>query len=176
MNILGLQQVRRFRRIDAPCLDCTANGACHITLSVGRKARGRVRPLQAPALRESLMMLRSGRHFSNAILRQSFDRRSIVVGGLQAGIGVLLAARMGWIAIFQNEKYKLDSESNRVNLTLSPPRRGWILDRNGAPLASNRTDFRVDMTSPTHRRQVALYRLALHAATGRPAHGWIFYL
>ncbi|MBC7158958.1 MAG: penicillin-binding protein 2, partial [Porphyrobacter sp.] len=37
------------------------------------------------------------------------------------------------------------AESNRVNLTLIPPRRGWILDRNGAPLASNRADFRVDI-------------------------------
>lgn len=90
-------------------------------------------------------MLSSGRHVSTAILRQAFDRRAIVIGGLQLGVGVLLAARMGWLAIFQNEKYKLDSESNRVNLTLSPPRRGWILDRNGAPLASNRTDFRVDI-------------------------------
>ena len=32
-----------------------------------------------------------------------------------------------------------------MNLTLIPPRRGWILDRNGAPLASNRADFRVDI-------------------------------
>jgi penicillin-binding protein 2 len=90
-------------------------------------------------------MFSSGRHVSTAILRQSFERRAIVIGGLQASVGVLLAGRMGWLAIFQNEKYKLESESNRVNLTLSPPRRGWILDRNGAPLASNRTDFRVDI-------------------------------
>jgi penicillin-binding protein 2 len=37
------------------------------------------------------------------------------------------------------------SESNRVNLSLIPPRRGWILDRNGQPIASNRADFRVDI-------------------------------
>ncbi len=85
------------------------------------------------------------RHVSSATLTNSFDRRSIVIGALQGGIGTLLAVRMGWIAIFQNEKYQLDAESNRVNLTLTPPRRGWILDRNGAPLASNRTDFRVDI-------------------------------
>ena len=52
---------------------------------------------------------------------------------------------MGYLAIAENEKYRLESESNRVNLTLIPPRRGWILDRNGAPLASNRADFRVDV-------------------------------
>lgn len=90
-------------------------------------------------------MLSSGRHVSTAILKQGFERRAIVIGGLQIGVGALLAVRMGWLAIFQNEKYELDAESNRVNLTLTPPRRGWILDRNGAALASNRTDFRVDI-------------------------------
>ena len=69
----------------------------------------------------------------------------MLVGAIQGGIGLLIAARMAWLAIFQNEKYELQSESNRVNLTLVPPRRGWILDRNGAPIASNRTDFRVDI-------------------------------
>lgn len=85
------------------------------------------------------------RHVSSGTLQHSFDRRTIVLGGLQAGVGVLLAGRIAWLAIAQNEKYELEAESNRVNLTLSPPRRGWILDRNGAPLASNRADFRVDL-------------------------------
>jgi penicillin-binding protein 2 len=78
-------------------------------------------------------------------LKNTFDRRSMVIGTVQGGIGVLLAARMGYLAIFENEKYLLESESNRVNLSLIPPRRGWLLDRNGAPLASNRADFRVDV-------------------------------
>ncbi len=78
-------------------------------------------------------------------LKNTFDRRSMVIGTIQGGVGVLLAARMGYLAIFENEKYRVESESNRVNLTLIPPRRGWILDRDGAPLASNRADFRVDI-------------------------------
>ena len=81
---------------------------------------------------------------SNA-LKDTFDRRSFVVGGVQGGVGLLLAARMGYIAVAENEKYEMEAESNRVNLSLIPPRRGWILDRNGSPLASNRTDFRVDV-------------------------------
>jgi len=75
----------------------------------------------------------------------TFTRRAMVVGGLQGGFGLLLAGRMAWISVAENEKYKLLSESNRVNLTLIPPRRGWIIDRNGRPLANNRTDFRVDL-------------------------------
>ena len=91
------------------------------------------------------MKLLGNRHVSMATLRNSFDRRSIVIGGMQATIGVLLATRLGYLAVAQNEKYELESESNRVNLSLIPPRRGWILDRNGVPMASNRADFRVDV-------------------------------
>jgi penicillin-binding protein 2 len=82
---------------------------------------------------------------SPSTLAQSFDRRSFVVGAVQGGVGLLLAARMGYIAVAENEKYVMEAESNRVNLSLIPPRRGWILDRNGSPLASNRADFRIDI-------------------------------
>ncbi len=83
--------------------------------------------------------------FTSSTLAQAFDRRTFVIGAVQGGIGLLLAARMGYIAVAENEKYEMEAESNRVNLTLIPPRRGWILDRNGSPLASNRADFRVDI-------------------------------
>ena len=83
--------------------------------------------------------------FTSSSLAQSFARRSFVVGAIQGGIGLLLAARMGYIAVAENEKYEMEAESNRVNLSLIPPRRGWILDRDGSPLASNRADFRVDI-------------------------------
>ena len=75
----------------------------------------------------------------------TFTRRTMVLGALQGAVGAVLAARMAWISVAENEKYSLLSESNRVNLTLIPPRRGWIIDRHGRPLANNRTDFRVDL-------------------------------
>ncbi len=90
-------------------------------------------------------MDRDARHVSSGTLKNSFDRRSFFIGAMQGGVGVLLAARMAWIAVAEGEKYKLQSESNRVNLSLIPPRRGWLLDRNNIPLASNKTDFRVDI-------------------------------
>lgn len=88
---------------------------------------------------------REAKPVSEASLSFSFSRRAMVLGGTQAGVMALLGARMGYISIAQNEKYTLLAESNRVNLTLIPPRRGWIVDRNGKPLAMNRTDFRVDI-------------------------------
>jgi len=72
-------------------------------------------------------------------------RRAMVLGGVQGAVGAMLIGRMAWISVAENEKYNALSESNRVNLTLIPPRRGWILDRNGRALANNRTDFRVDL-------------------------------
>ncbi|MBX3564830.1 MAG: penicillin-binding protein 2 [Sphingomonas sp.] len=75
----------------------------------------------------------------------SFSRRALVLGGLQGGVALVLAGRMAYLSVFENERYRLMAESNRINLTLTPPRRGWIVDRNGVPLANNRTDFRVDL-------------------------------
>lgn len=75
----------------------------------------------------------------------TFSRRMMVLGGAQAAVGGLLIGRMGWLAVAQNEKYQLLSESNRVQLIPVPPRRGWIIDRHGKPIAINRSSFRVDI-------------------------------
>jgi penicillin-binding protein 2 len=74
-----------------------------------------------------------------------FSRRAMMIGAIQGGIGLLLAARMAYISVANNEKYRLLSESNRVNMTLIPPRRGWFIDRFGKAIATNRADFRVDI-------------------------------
>ena len=89
--------------------------------------------------------LGGGKTISSAVQALTFSRRATIIGGLQAGIGILLAGRMAYISVAENERYQLLSESNRVNLTLVPPRRGWLIDRNGKPVANNKTDFRVDI-------------------------------
>ena len=63
----------------------------------------------------------------------TFSRRIMLLGGAQAAVGGLLVGRMGWLAIAQNQKYQLLSESNRVQLIPVPPRRGCIspLERSG---------------------------------------------
>ncbi|MBX9884657.1 MAG: penicillin-binding protein 2, partial [Novosphingobium sp.] len=82
---------------------------------------------------------------TGAQLTHSFERRTFVLGMVQGGVGLLLAGRLTWLAVAENAKYRAASESNRVNLTLIPPRRGWVIDRTGASLAANRADFRVDL-------------------------------
>jgi penicillin-binding protein 2 len=82
---------------------------------------------------------------TEGLQRLSFSRRAVVLSAAQFGIGGILAARMGYISVIDSERYKLKAESNRVNLTLIPPRRGWIIDRYGKALADNRVALRVDI-------------------------------
>ncbi len=83
---------------------------------------------------------------SNEVFRQAqFTRRALVLGGAMGLVGTALATRMAWLSIFEGEQYRLASEENRVQLRLIPPRRGWIVDRNGKPLALNKPDYRLEL-------------------------------
>src|SRR5215212_6513475 len=75
----------------------------------------------------------------------TFSRRMVLLGGAQVLVGSVLIGRMGYLAVAQNQKYQLLSESNRVQLIPVPPRRGWIIDRNGKPIAINKASFRIDL-------------------------------
>ena len=85
------------------------------------------------------------RRFTSVHQSLTFSRRMAIAAGAQTVVGALLLSRLGWLAIAENEKYSLESESNRVQLIIVPPRRGWIVDRHGKPIAINRSDFRVDI-------------------------------
>jgi len=87
----------------------------------------------------------SARRFTSVHQSLTFSRRMMLLGGAQVAVGGLLIGRMGWLSVAQNEKYQLLSESNRVQLIPVPPRRGWIIDRKGKPIAINRSSFRVDI-------------------------------
>ena len=85
------------------------------------------------------------RRFTSVHQTIAFSRRMALLGGAQTAIGALLVGRLGWLSIAENQRYQLLSESNRVQLIPVPPRRGWIVDRNGKPIAINRSSFRVDI-------------------------------
>ena len=105
------------------------------------------------------MVKRRSRIVTEQQLGLTFSRRAFALGAAEIGVGGLLAARMGWLSIVDHAHYAELAERNRVQATLIPPRRGWIVDRAGKPIAINRTDFRVDlipdrMTDPA--RELAL--------------------
>src|SRR6476620_11653288 len=122
-----------------PAADANGAAAGHFHLSFpGLRLAGR--PHRSVEARPMKHMRITSAHQSI-----TFSRRMMLLGGAQVAVGALLVGRMGSLAIAQNEKYQLLSESNRVQLTPVPPRRGWIIDRNGKPMAINKASFRVDL-------------------------------
>lgn len=77
--------------------------------------------------------------------RIRFSRRALLLGGGMAATGGLLAARMAWLAVLEGERLSLKAEGNRVQNRLIPPRRGWIVDRHGKPIAMNQPDYRLEL-------------------------------
>ena len=97
--------------------------------------------------------------FTSAHQSITFSRRMMLVGGAQAALGTVLIGRLGYLSITQNEHYQLLSESNRVQLIVVPPRRGWLVDRYNKPIAINRSDFRVDIIRQQLERPTETLRL-----------------
>lgn len=70
-------------------------------------------------------------------------RRAALVAGGQTALFGALAARLYYLQVMQADRYAMLADENRINLRLLPPPRGLVVDRFGAPLASNRQNYRV---------------------------------
>lgn len=74
-----------------------------------------------------------------------FSRRALLLGGGMGLVGATLAGRLAWLSLFEGERYARAADGNRIKQRLVPPRRGWIVDRAGQPLAMNRPDYRLEL-------------------------------
>jgi penicillin-binding protein 2 len=74
-----------------------------------------------------------------------FSRRALLLGGGMGLVGTTLAGRLAWLSVFEGDQLAAAAERNRIRNRLVPPRRGWIVDRNGTPLAVNRPDYRLEL-------------------------------
>lgn len=72
-----------------------------------------------------------------------FTRRAMILAGGQSLLFTGLAARMYYLQVVESSHYRVLAEENRISLRLLPPPRGRILDRRGAPLATNAQNYRV---------------------------------
>jgi len=80
-----------------------------------------------------------------------FTRRALLLGGTQAVLMSALAGRLYQLQVLDTERFSTLAEENRINLRLLAPSRGLIFDRTGQPLAINRNNFRVMVTSDRGR-------------------------
>lgn len=77
---------------------------------------------------------------------KSFHRRLVV---LCVGIAACCAALIGrwtWLQVCQAEYYAVQAQDNRIMRIPIAPRRGVIRDRHGVDLATNKTDFVLEVT------------------------------
>ena len=69
----------------------------------------------------------------------SFARRSLIMGGLQLGLGAVVLGRLQYLQISQADTYTTLAEANRVKISPVIAPRGRIIDRNGIAIADNDT-------------------------------------
>lgn len=85
--------------------------------------------------------------------QETVSRRTMLFGG---GVSLLfggIAARLYQLQVADHEKYLNLAQENQFNRRVLTPLRGEIVDRFGAPLASNRKNFRV-LLVPEQARDV----------------------
>ena len=73
---------------------------------------------------------------------REFTRRAFLVGLGQTALFTVLAGRLGYLQIVEQEKFKTLSDENRISHRLVTAGRGEIMDRFGVPLAINTQNFR----------------------------------
>lgn len=74
---------------------------------------------------------------------KSFTRRAFVVGAVQGAVLAVLGGRLAWLQLVEGQKYTTLADKNRINVKMTVPSRGEIVDRFGVPLALNNQNFRV---------------------------------
>ena len=72
-----------------------------------------------------------------------FTRRTLLMAGGQIGLMGLLTGRLFYLGGIRSEHYETLALENRIRLRLSLPERGRLLDRQGRPLADNKTSYRL---------------------------------
>lgn len=85
--------------------------------------------------------------------QETVSRRTVLFGG---GVGLLfagIAGRLYHLQISDHQKYLDLAQQNQFNRRVLTPLRGEIVDRFGAPLASNRQNFRI-LLIPEQARNV----------------------
>jgi penicillin-binding protein 2 len=81
---------------------------------------------------------------NNKILHnQLISRRAFLIGSGKLALLSLLAGKMFYMQLLENDKYRTLSDKNRINFILVPPFRGQIYDISGKILATNKACFRL---------------------------------
>jgi hypothetical protein len=79
------------------------------------------------------------------IERETFVARVTFAMTVCGALAALLAGRLVQLQVVEHAYYTTRSDENRMRLTVIPPVRGLVYDRNGALLAQNAPGFRLEV-------------------------------
>jgi penicillin-binding protein 2 len=82
---------------------------------------------------------------------RTLARRTVMLGGLQAGMISLLIGRMYYLQVVESKRYQMLADDNRISMRLLAPSRGLITDRTGVLLADNAQNYRALIVSEQAR-------------------------
>lgn len=77
-------------------------------------------------------------------LRRFQLRLAVAAAFVLAGF-LVLAGRFAYLQVVQHEYYQTKAEDNRISVVPLPPNRGLIVDRNGAVLARNESQYTLEI-------------------------------
>ena len=69
------------------------------------------------------------------------NRRAALLTLGKGSIFVILASRLAYLQIIENDNYSSLSDDNRITHRLLEPERGFIFDISGKPIAANRENY-----------------------------------
>lgn len=85
-------------------------------------------------------------HLKNSAAEKSlFTQRAVVAGTGMLVLVTILILRLTWLQVFQHSYFDTRSNDNRMRVTVVPPVRGLIFDRNGVLLAENLPSYRLEL-------------------------------
>ncbi|MEM6682421.1 MAG: penicillin-binding protein 2 [Pseudomonadota bacterium] len=80
---------------------------------------------------------------TEALRTGTFNRRALLLGGLQLAAFAALGGRLYQLSVVDGERYRTLADDNRLSLRFLAPLRGRILDHQGRELASNKRNFSI---------------------------------
>lgn len=74
-----------------------------------------------------------------------YTRRATIISGAMLLLSSALVGRMYFLQVTNRSQYELLADRNRISMRLLAPKRGEIVDRYGREIATNTTDYRVNV-------------------------------
>lgn len=85
------------------------------------------------------------------MVTNEFEGRLRVLGACMVLVIAVLIARVGYLQVYDGERYARLADGNRIRIIPSVAPRGNIYDRNGEPLVNNRPGFTVSLLPLTEK-------------------------